>query len=78
MLAHAHHALSWAWYNLVMIPNPPKAWNNELIRSLSNHFSFYSLPKLQKKKVTVRDLESVDEEFYNSIVWIRDNNIEVW
>ena len=27
--------------------------------------------------MTVRDLESVDEEFYNSIVWIRDNNIEV-
>lgn len=28
------------------------------------------------KKITLKDLESVDTEFYNSIVWIRDNNID--
>lgn len=24
----------------------------------------------------MKDIESVDPEFYNSLVWIRDNNIE--
>jgi hypothetical protein len=28
------------------------------------------------KKITLKDLESVDAEMYNSIVWIKDNNIE--
>lgn len=28
------------------------------------------------KKIILKDLESVDTEFYNSIVWIRDNNID--
>lgn len=28
------------------------------------------------KKITLKDLESVDAEFYNSITWIRDNNID--
>lgn len=28
------------------------------------------------KKLTMKDIESVDPEFYNSLVWIRDNNIE--
>ena len=26
--------------------------------------------------VTLKDLESIDPEFYNSLCWIRDNNIE--
>ena len=28
------------------------------------------------KKRTIKDLESIDTEFYNSLIWIRDNNIE--
>ncbi|KAG7160969.1 E3 ubiquitin-protein ligase Su(dx)-like [Homarus americanus] len=28
------------------------------------------------KKLTMKDLESIDPEFYNSLCWIRDNNIE--
>jgi len=43
---------------------------------IDNGFTLPFYKQMLKKKVTVRDLESVDEEFYNSIVWIRDNNIE--
>ena len=28
------------------------------------------------KKLTMKDIESIDNEFYNSLVWIRENNIE--
>lgn len=33
--------------------------------------------RMLNKKLTMKDLESIDPEFYNSLVWIRDNNIEV-
>ncbi|XP_078491561.1 NEDD4-like E3 ubiquitin-protein ligase WWP1 [Ciona intestinalis] len=39
----------------------------------------FSLPfykRMLNRKLTIKDIESVDEEFYNSLVWIRDNNIE--
>lgn len=39
----------------------------------------FSLPfykRMLTRKLTIKDIESVDEEFYNSLVWIRDNNIE--
>ncbi|CAK8695881.1 unnamed protein product [Clavelina lepadiformis] len=39
----------------------------------------FSLPfykRMLQRKLTIKDIESVDEEFYNSLVWIRDNNIE--
>ncbi|CAD5210212.1 unnamed protein product [Bursaphelenchus xylophilus] len=42
-------------------------------------YSGFTLPfykKMLNKKITLKDLESVDSEFYNSIVWIRDNNID--
>jgi atrophin-1 interacting protein 5 (WW domain-containing E3 ubiquitin protein ligase 1) len=42
-------------------------------------YSGFTLPfykKMLNKKITLKDLESVDAEFYNSIVWIRDNNID--
>ncbi|KAL4631043.1 NEDD4-like E3 ubiquitin-protein ligase WWP1 [Arapaima gigas] len=29
-----------------------------------------------QKKLTIKDLESIDPVFYNSLIWIRDNNIE--
>lgn len=32
--------------------------------------------KMLNKKISLKDLESVDSEFYNSIVWIKDNNID--
>ena len=28
------------------------------------------------KALTLNDLESIDPEFYNSLVWVRDNNVE--
>lgn len=28
------------------------------------------------KKLTTKDIESVDPEFYNSLMWIKDNNLE--
>ena len=28
------------------------------------------------KKLTTKDIESVDPEFFNSLIWIRDNNLE--
>ncbi|KAM4614272.1 NEDD4-like E3 ubiquitin-protein ligase WWP2 isoform 2-T2 [Discoglossus pictus] len=39
----------------------------------------FTLPfykRMLNKKPTLRDLESIDPEFYNSIVWIKDNNLE--
>jgi len=39
----------------------------------------FSLPfykRMLNRKLTLKDIESVDEEFYNSLVWIRDNNID--
>ena len=28
------------------------------------------------KKLTTKDIESVDPEFFNSLIWIKDNNLE--
>ncbi|XP_017342995.2 itchy E3 ubiquitin protein ligase b isoform X1 [Ictalurus punctatus] len=39
----------------------------------------FSLPfykRILNKPLTLSDLESIDPEFYNSLIWIRDNNIE--
>uniref|UniRef100_A0A8C3AHG3 E3 ubiquitin-protein ligase n=1 Tax=Cyclopterus lumpus TaxID=8103 RepID=A0A8C3AHG3_CYCLU len=39
----------------------------------------FSLPfykRMLNKKLILKDLESIDSEFYNSLIWIRDNNIE--
>ncbi|KAE8576588.1 hypothetical protein XENTR_v10004253 [Xenopus tropicalis] len=39
----------------------------------------FSLPfykRILNKPVGLKDLESVDPEFYNSLIWIKDNNIE--
>ncbi|KAK2554358.1 NEDD4-like E3 ubiquitin-protein ligase WWP2 [Acropora cervicornis] len=39
----------------------------------------FTLPfykRMLNKKQTMKDLESIDPEFYNSLVWIKDNNIE--
>ncbi|XP_018113416.1 NEDD4-like E3 ubiquitin-protein ligase WWP2 isoform X3 [Xenopus laevis] len=39
----------------------------------------FTLPfykRMLNKKPTLRDLESIDPEFYNSIMWIKDNNLE--
>jgi atrophin-1 interacting protein 5 (WW domain-containing E3 ubiquitin protein ligase 1) len=42
-------------------------------------YSGFTLPfykKMLNKKVTLKDLESVDTEFYNSITWIQNNDID--
>uniref|UniRef100_A0A3P9K4X9 E3 ubiquitin-protein ligase n=1 Tax=Oryzias latipes TaxID=8090 RepID=A0A3P9K4X9_ORYLA len=39
----------------------------------------FSLPfykRILNKPLAVKDLESIDPEFYNSLMWIKDNNIE--
>uniref|UniRef100_A0A671LJC9 E3 ubiquitin-protein ligase n=1 Tax=Sinocyclocheilus anshuiensis TaxID=1608454 RepID=A0A671LJC9_9TELE len=39
----------------------------------------FSLPfykRILNKPLTLNDLESIDPEFYNSLIWIKDNNIE--
>ncbi|XP_075433327.1 LOW QUALITY PROTEIN: NEDD4-like E3 ubiquitin-protein ligase WWP2 [Ascaphus truei] len=39
----------------------------------------FTLPfykRMLNKKPTLRDLESIDPEFYNSIVWIKENDLE--
>ncbi|KAM9301602.1 NEDD4-like E3 ubiquitin-protein ligase WWP2 [Gastrophryne carolinensis] len=39
----------------------------------------FTLPfykRMLNKKPTLRDLESIDPEFYNSIMWIKENNLE--
>lgn len=28
------------------------------------------------KKLTTKDIETIDPEFYNSLVWVKDNNID--
>ncbi|GMR53210.1 hypothetical protein PMAYCL1PPCAC_23405, partial [Pristionchus mayeri] len=42
-------------------------------------FSGFTMPfykKMLNRKLVLKDLESVDSEFYNSVVWIRDNDID--
>ncbi|XP_069491613.1 NEDD4-like E3 ubiquitin-protein ligase WWP2 isoform X1 [Ambystoma mexicanum] len=39
----------------------------------------FTLPfykRMLNKKPTLKDLESIDPEFYNSIIWIKENNVE--
>ncbi|VDD88272.1 unnamed protein product [Enterobius vermicularis] len=42
-------------------------------------YSGFTMPfykKMLNKKLTLKDLESVDSEFYNSVMWIKENNID--
>ncbi|VDN07491.1 unnamed protein product [Thelazia callipaeda] len=42
-------------------------------------YSGFTMPfykKMLKKKLTLKDLESVDAEFYNSLMWIKENNVD--
>lgn len=32
--------------------------------------------KMLNKKIVLKDLEQVDSEFYNSVMWIKENNID--
>ncbi|KAL5499677.1 hypothetical protein EMCRGX_G011134 [Ephydatia muelleri] len=41
-----------------------------------NSFSMPFYKQMLQKKLTLQDIESIDHEFYNSLVWMRDNNIE--
>lgn len=42
-------------------------------------YSAFTLPfykRMLDKKLTTKDIESVDPEFYNSLLWVKDNNLE--
>lgn len=42
-------------------------------------YSAFTLPfykRMLNKKLTTKDIESVDPEFYNSLMWVKDNNLE--
>lgn len=42
-------------------------------------YSGFTMPfykKMLNKKLTLKDLESVDAEFYNSVMWIKENNVD--
>uniref|UniRef100_A0A8C9TT39 HECT-type E3 ubiquitin transferase n=1 Tax=Scleropages formosus TaxID=113540 RepID=A0A8C9TT39_SCLFO len=45
-------------------------------RFITSGFSLPLYKCMLQKKLTIKDLESVDPVFYNSLIWIRDNNIE--
>lgn len=32
--------------------------------------------RMLNKKLTTKDIETIDPEFYNSLVWVKDNNID--
>ncbi|XGW19851.1 hypothetical protein V3C99_003577 [Haemonchus contortus] len=42
-------------------------------------YSGFTMPfykKMLSKKIALKDIEQVDTEFYNSVMWIKDNNID--
>uniref|UniRef100_A0A069DXJ8 E3 ubiquitin-protein ligase n=1 Tax=Panstrongylus megistus TaxID=65343 RepID=A0A069DXJ8_9HEMI len=42
-------------------------------------YSGFTMPfykRMLNKKLTMKDIESIDPEFYNSLVWIHENNID--
>lgn len=42
-------------------------------------YSGFTMPfykKMLKKKLSLKDLESIDAEFYNSLMWIKENDID--
>ncbi|XP_060807947.1 E3 ubiquitin-protein ligase Su(dx) [Amyelois transitella] len=42
-------------------------------------YSGFTMPfykRMLNKKLTMKDIESIDPEFYNSLVWIKENNID--
>lgn len=42
-------------------------------------YSGFTMPfykRMLNKKLTTKDIESIDPEFYNSLIWVRDNNLE--
>uniref|UniRef100_A0A673MZ75 E3 ubiquitin-protein ligase n=1 Tax=Sinocyclocheilus rhinocerous TaxID=307959 RepID=A0A673MZ75_9TELE len=43
---------------------------------IPNGFSLPFYKRILNKPLTLKDLESIDPEFYNSLIWIKDNNIE--
>ena len=43
---------------------------------IDNGFSLPFYKRLLGKALTINDLESIDPEFYNSLAWIREHNLE--
>uniref|UniRef100_A0A8C4QCQ3 E3 ubiquitin-protein ligase n=1 Tax=Eptatretus burgeri TaxID=7764 RepID=A0A8C4QCQ3_EPTBU len=45
-------------------------------RFIDTGFSLPFYKRMLSKQLTIKDLESIDPEFYNSLIWVRDNDIE--
>lgn len=43
---------------------------------IDSGFTMPFYKKMLNKKLTINDIESIDPEFYNSLIWVRDNNLE--
>lgn len=42
-------------------------------------YSGFTMPfykRMLNKKLTTKDIETIDPEFYNSLIWVKDNNID--
>lgn len=42
-------------------------------------YSGFTMPfykRMLNKKLTIKDIETIDPEFYNSLIWVKDNNID--
>jgi len=42
---------------------------------IDNGFSLAFYKRMLGKNLTIHDLESLDPEFYNSLLWLRENNL---
>ncbi|CAF4280100.1 unnamed protein product, partial [Didymodactylos carnosus] len=45
------------------------------VKFIDNGFSLPFYKRMLGKRLTIQDLESLDPDFYNSLVWIRNNNL---
>lgn len=43
---------------------------------IDSGFTMPFYKKMLKKNLTINDIETVDLEFFNSLIWVRDNNID--
>ena len=42
-------------------------------------YSGFTMPfykRMLNRKLTMKDIDHIDPEFYNSLIWVRDNNVE--
>ena len=64
-------------YSGFTMPFYKRMLNRQVPRSKSTELILSSLIiRPIFRKLTMKDIESIDPEFYNSLIWVRDNNIE--